>query len=130
MSEKIEIVNPRTNERFIPEKSVTDQGIRIEFGEMIEHDGHFLVESNGKNITALAFNYDRKESDLRYFANYELEEGAENENLENIVVIENAAASFSEIFEEIQTGNQLWKWFILFALFFLLAEVLISRFMK
>ena len=130
MSEKIEIVNPQTGERFIPEKNVTERGIRIAFGEMIEHDGHFIVESKGENITALAFNYDRKESDLRYFRTDELEESAENENLKNVVVIKNAAAGFSEIFEEIQTGKQLWKWFILLALLFLLSEVLISRFMK
>ncbi len=128
--EKIEIVNPETNERFIPEKSVTAHGIRIEFRGSIENDGHFLIQSGDETATALAFNYDRTESDLRYFENNELKEKAERENLKNAMVIENATTGFSEIFKEIQTGKQLWKWFILLALFFLLAEVLISRFMK
>ena len=130
LGEKIEIVNPQTDERFIPEKSVTDQGLRIEFGESIESDGHFLVQSNNETEAGLAFNYDRTESDLRYFETGELEEKAENESIENAIVIKNVTAGFSEIFEEIQTGKQLWKWFILLALFFLLTEVMISRFMK
>ncbi|MFW5831668.1 MAG: BatA domain-containing protein [Prolixibacteraceae bacterium] len=128
--EKIEIVNPEINERFIPEKNVTAHGIRIEFRGSIENDGHFLVQSGDETITALAFNYDRSESDLRYFETNELKEKAESENLKNAMVIENATAGLSEIFKEIQTGKQLWKWFILLALFFLVAEVLISRFMK
>lgn len=128
--EQLEIVNQETGERFIPEKSVTSQGIRLEFGEAIENDGHFLVQSDNETVAALAFNYDRKESDLRYFATDELEDKLETANIENAVVIKNATANFSEIFNEIENGRQLWKYFIMLALFFLLSEALISRFMK
>jgi hypothetical protein len=34
------------------------------------------------------------------------------------------------VFSEIQNGRQLWKWCVLLALFFILSEVAISRFMK
>lgn len=130
LAENIEIVNSDSKTRFIPEKTLTEQGIRLDLGESIENDGHFLVQENENTITAFAFNYDRKESDLRYFTGAELEDRINATENGNGLVIENTSAGFSEIYDEIQSGKQLWKLFILLALFFLLAEVLISRYMK
>jgi len=45
-------------------------------------------------------------------------------------VVQNTDRNFSEIFDEIQNGKQLWKLSILLALFFILIEVLIIRFWK
>ncbi len=129
LSNQVEVENVATGDIFIPELNVTDQGLRIGLSNQIENDGHFLIETNNEVISALAFNYNRQESDLRYFNVAELED--KTANLKNVSVIENAAAtSFSDIFEEIQKGKQLWKWSILIALFFLLAEALIIRFLK
>jgi hypothetical protein len=50
--------------------------------------------------------------------------------LNNAQVVQNAERNFSEIFDEIQNGKQLWKWFILLALLFILTEVAIIRFWK
>jgi len=130
LAENIEIVNADSDIRFIPEKTLTDQGIRLDLGESIENDGHFLVQEDENTITAFAFNYDRTESDLRYFTNAELEDRINATENGNGIVIENTSAGFSEIYDEIQRGKQLWKIFILLALFFLLAEVIISRYMK
>ncbi len=126
----LEIYNPVSGNRFIPETNVTDQGLRINFGGSIQNDGHYLIQTNDTILSALAFNYNRRESDLRYFSASELEERTEDSGLKNAAVIKNTKASFSEIFNEIETGKQLWKWCILLALFFIVAEVLIARFMK
>ncbi len=126
----LEIYNPVNNNRFIPETNVTDQGLRIELGSSVTNDGHYLIQTNDTILSALAFNYNRQESDLRYYSDNELKERTADTGLENASVIENTKASFSEIFNEIQNGKQLWKWCILLALFFILAEVLIVRFIK
>jgi hypothetical protein len=47
-----------------------------------------------------------------------------------ISVIENTNQSFSATFQEMGYGRQLWQLFVLFGLFFLLAEVLLLRFLK
>jgi hypothetical protein len=44
--------------------------------------------------------------------------------------VENAEGNFAEVFDEIQNGKQLWKWFILMALLMILAEVALIRFWK
>lgn len=126
----IEIENLKTGEKFIPEKSFSNSGIRFEFAGQIVEDGHYLIKSGSENISAMAFNYNRAESELNYFSANELEDKIEIAQLKNASVVNNAESSFSEIFDEIQNGKQLWKWFILLALFFILTEVAISRFWK
>lgn len=130
LNESITMVNLMTGEKFIPEESITDRGTRIEFGDQVNKAGYYLVKNGDITLAALAFNYDRKESDLRYFSAQELEEQAQNAQLQNSLVIKNVENNFSDVFKEIQKGRQLWKWCVLLALFFILSEVAISRFMK
>jgi hypothetical protein len=78
----------------------------------------------------MAFNYDRKESVLTYFDENELQDKIEISQMKNAQVVQNAGNNFSEIFDEIQNGKQLWKWFILLALLFILSEAAIIRFWK
>ena len=78
----------------------------------------------------MAFNFDRKESDLRYYNNRELEDKFEILQLKNASLVGDVESNFSEIFDELQNGKQLWKLFIMLALLFILVEVLIARFWK
>ncbi len=130
VSSSVEIENPITTETFIPGKSISGRGTRIEFGEEITTDGHFLIKNDGTTISSMAFNFNRQESDLRYFSQDELKEKIDQRLLKNASLVKEAERNFSEIMEEIQNGKQLWKWCILLALFFILAEVLIARFWK
>jgi hypothetical protein len=130
LDSKIEIENRKKGENFIPAINVSARGTLIEFPGQIVNDGHYLILSEDTVIGSLAFNYDRKESDLRYFDNIELQEKIETTQLKNAQVVQNAEKNFSEIFNEIQNGQQLWKWFILLALLFILTEVAIIRFWK
>ena len=103
---------------------------RIEFGDQISADGQYLVENDGNIVASMAFNYDRKESDLRYLDKAEIENKLEDNSLKNATVVDEAERNFSEIFDELQNGKQLWKLFVFLALLFILAEVLIARFWK
>ncbi len=126
----IEIENRETGDNFIPDVTVSDQGMRLGLGGLIETAGHYLVKNENEAIASLSFNYNRDESDLRYFSPAELESRIESANLEKASVLTNVSSNFAEVLQEIQKGKQLWKWCILLALFFILAEVLIARFWK
>ncbi len=130
LESKIEIENVKKQEKFIPSINVSARGTLIEYPGQIVNDGHYLILNEDTVIGSLAFNYDRKESDLRYFTNNELQEKIETTQLKNAQVVQNAEKNFSEIFDEIQNGRQLWLWCILLALLFILAEVAIIRFWK
>jgi hypothetical protein len=127
LDSRIEIENRKKGEKFIPSINVSARGTLIEFPGQIVNDGHYLVSNEDTVIGSLAFNYDRKESDLRYFDNSELQEKIETTQLKNAQVVQNAEKNFSEIFDEIQNGRQLWLWCILLALLFILTEVAIIR---
>ena len=126
----VEMFNPETGNRFIPQMTVTNRGTLLGFDGMIESAGHYYVMQGKDILASLAFNYDRKESDLRYYHAGELKQLIENHHLDNVSVIENITASFSNVLNEIQRGKQLWKWCIALALFFIFAEALIARFWR
>ena len=130
LNSTIEIEYRKTGEKFIPSKSISNRGTRIEFSGEILNDGHYLILNDDTVIASMAFNYDRKESDLRYFDKNELQEKIKNAQLKNAQVVQNAGKNFSEIFDEIQNGKQLWKWCILLALLFIITEAAIIRFWK
>ncbi|PIF02121.1 MAG: hypothetical protein CR996_01550 [Draconibacterium sp.] len=126
----LEIENSAIGERFIPGHRITGGTIGIETGNKITRSGLYKVYSNNRPVAATAFNYNRKESDLRYFSADKISTNAEKAGLKNIKIITDANSNFSEVVDDIQNGKQLWKWFIALALLFLLSEVLIARFWK
>ena len=130
MNSGFEIENRKTGDKLVPASTISGRKTRLEFGNQITSDGHYLVENDGNIIAAMAFNFNRKESDLRYFSAMELKEKLIELQLKNATVVEEVERNFSEILEEIQNGRQLWKWAVLMALLFILAEVLIARFWK
>lgn len=130
LNSSVEIENRATGEVYIPEKTVTSLGTRVDFGDLINVAGHYLIQNTNETISTVAFNYNRNESDLRYFTTDELEDIVETNNLKNASIVKDVTSNFSEIFDELENGKQLWKWCILLALFFVLSEVLISRFFK
>ncbi len=130
LNSSLEIENPVSGEKFIPSKTISGRKTRLEFGNQINTDGHFLIQNDGKTISSMAFNFNRLESDLRYFSQDELKNNIEVAQLKNATVVEQVELNFSEIFDTIQNGKQFWKWCILLALFFILAEAALARFWK
>ncbi len=130
LNSSIEIEKLENNEKFISAKNTSNRGTRLEFSGQINDAGHYLIHNDNTTISSMAFNFDRKESDLRYFNNDELEEKFELLQFKSASIIRDVESNFSEIFDELQNGKQLWKLCILLALAFILIEVLISRFWK
>jgi hypothetical protein len=84
----------------------------------IQKNGNYGIYNQKKEN--ISFNYDRTESDL----------SAIDENaLSKYKMID----SITNVFDTLQTNrldNQIWKWFVIFALLFLVTEMAIIRFMK
>lgn len=126
----LEVVNKESGESFMPSTSISPLGTRIEFSEQISEAGHYLIQNDNVLLSTMAFNYNRKESDLVYLSGNELMKKFETLEIKNATVVQDVESNFSEIFDEIQNGKQLWKFFILLSLLFILLEVLIARFWK
>lgn len=98
--------------------------------DYIHTAGNYRIQYKGETLRGISFNYSRKESELEYLSNEELEEALKNYQLNNISVIKDTAKPMSLTIKQIDEGVQLWKWFIIAALFFLAVEILLLRLWK
>ena len=86
--------------------------------------GIYEFRSNEQIIEKIAYNYNRKESDLSY------------QSLQPLVDQYNNIYLYESIDKAIKEGNQrnnnknLWQLFIIFALVFLVLEILLQKFLK
>lgn len=119
--EQDEILQIVSNEEtFIPRQQVFQNKVSLFFEDEPKKPGHYRVLNDSAYVKTLSFNLDRKESRL------------ENRTLETSEHIK-IRKSIPGVFEEIEASTMprvLWKWFIIFGLFFLLIEMLILKFLK
>ncbi|WP_426092081.1 BatA domain-containing protein [Flavobacterium sp. DSR3-2] len=108
------------DEQFIPIQQIMNNKVKMTFNDYPEQAGNFSIYNKKEWIENISFNYSRTESDL----------ASANENiLSKYKTIE----SISSLFDTLQTDrtdHQIWKWFIIFALLFVIAEMAIIRFVK
>ena len=93
-------------------------------------DGHYALTVEADTLRMLALNLDRAESDLGHLTVEELKAQLELQGLNTFSVLEATGDELSLRLAELDQGRKLWKWFILFALIFLLSEVLLIRYLR
>ncbi|MCJ1805651.1 BatA domain-containing protein [Flavobacterium covae] len=115
---KDEIVSiTNKEENFIPIQQVLENKLKFSCGDNPKKAGNYHIYQNKKNLYPISFNYDRKESQLI----------ATNHNKINTI---NSLNNFFETLQLERTDQQIWKWFLILALFFLIIELLIQKFVK
>ena len=82
--------------------------------------GIFEVKNKDNLLTKLSYNYTRNESNLNYF---------DLSSIENVSVSNEVSSTLNDI-KSASNVNELWKWFVIFALAFLIIEMLILKFFK
>ena len=113
--------------RYIPEQQL--RGGRMYFtlpAEMAEA-GFYRLKHNDSVLTTLAFNYPKRESRLETYSADELRRLITNNHVK--VYESGANSGFSETFSKEIKGTSLWQYCLVLALFFLLVEILLIRFL-
>lgn len=90
-------------------------------------DGPYFVTIGPDTVLSVALNLARRESDLRSYTSDELKTKLTERGLTSFSVLEGDASELSLRLTELDQGRKLWKWFILFAILFLAAEVFLIR---
>jgi len=109
-----------SNEQFIPIQQIMNSKVKMTFNDLPLEAGNFEIYNQKQWVENISFNYNRSESNL-------------NPLDSNFLSEYNTADSIESVFHSIQTdrmNNQLWKWFVIFALLFLLCEMAIIKFLK
>ena len=121
--EKNEIIQLQKNDfNYIPLQQVKGNKVSIETFTTPEESGIYSVISKNKVIKNLAYNYTETEGIVAYY---------DSKLLSNSHI--NSSNSIPERITELNLMSQVtsvWKWFIIFALVFLLFELLILKFFK
>jgi hypothetical protein len=97
----------------------------------INKAGNYDITTNDRKVAAAAFNYDRTESDVRTMKPAELEEALADAGLQQFSVLaQSRQRALTASVAQLNSGVRLWKLFVVLALAFLLAEVLLVRLWK
>ncbi|MEL7122686.1 MAG: BatA domain-containing protein [Bacteroidota bacterium] len=113
---------------FIPEQVTIGSNIFFTIGEQIKQAGFYNWFLNvTEPLGTIAFNYDRKESELSYFTKDEL--GSITNPKIDVIDI-NDSAVLTTLIEERSQGIVLWRLCLILALVFLAVEILLLRFWK
>jgi hypothetical protein len=113
---------------FIPEVKQVDGQTVLFMRNHITDAGIYNVRDADKIVNVLAFNFNRKESDLRFPNTAQL--NALMSEVSGTVVLSEGKKEISKLIAERNHGRKLWKWFIIAALIFILSEVLLLRFFR
>jgi hypothetical protein len=120
---------------LIPQQQLSDKQLLLELPQtsqtadsQVPDAGYYELVLNGKVQKLLAFNYDKKESETRFYTPTELKNiFAGNKRVQ---VYESATEkNFVGDFKDRNIGISLWKYCLLAALVFFLGEVLALRFL-
>lgn len=115
---------------FIPRQKISNGNLRLELNNLKLTDGFYDVRYLESSLGLLAFNFNRKESELDFLSNDDLKQLCLESGLSNFEIINVQNPDFKEVINAMQKENDFWKLFIIFALFTLLLEVFVLRFWK
>lgn len=91
--------------------------------QQINTAGNFKITQDDKQIRGISYNYDRRESELSYFTADEI-----SDKLQGKCNIVNQTDDIAETIKEIQLGTDLWRYFLLASIFFILLEICVIMF--
>ncbi len=116
--ETIKLTND--HESFVPYQVNQYKRIAVTTDELPALDGIYNVMYKNQKIVSVAYNYNRKESLMKYL------ELLENENVHKINDIKSFVTQQQAFFK----SQSLWQWFLGLTLLFLLIEMLLIRYWK
>jgi hypothetical protein len=124
------ISNKSRNFEIIPEHKNVDLQTYIYPHDQLKDAGNYVLLNGEDTVAGVSFNYDRKESELKSCSIREIESLIKEKGLKKFNVLDLKNKPVSKVLEELNQGIRLWKIFIVLALLFIFAEVLLLRFLK
>jgi len=116
--EIVSVKNPEEN--FVPVQQILNSKVKLTFNDYPQLAGNFGIYKKDELLKNISFNYDRTESDIT---------SANTDLLDDYKVID----SIETVFDTLQTdrtNNEIWKWFVVLTLLFLVTELFIQKFVK
>lgn len=113
---------------YIPAQRVQNGQLRLDVPTDLQAPGFYNLVKQGKVVTTLAFNPDKRESELTAYSAAELRQQLGDEHPNVRVLDDGAQPEAIARYRAEQAGQPLWRYCLLAALACLLAEALLLRF--
>lgn len=127
-SEDLFIINSLQDDfEFIPEQRSAGNETILYLHAQIQTPGFYQISKSGEVAGVVAFNADRRESDLNYYSEKELRELSKAEG-GAFELIEGNPKNLTDQIAQVMKGKALWRYFILISLGCFLVEILLLRF--
>ncbi|SHH57105.1 BatA domain-containing protein [Winogradskyella jejuensis] len=110
----------KNGDKIIPLQQTYSKKVSIFTNEFPKDSGILNVKNSTETLKKLSFNHARTESNLVYY----------NLIKNNNYSIDTSLTSAIETIKSNASINALWKWFVIFALVFLIIEMLILKYLK
>lgn len=116
------------NQELIPNQRSTGADLILELPKNSLEAGYYDLQLKDEGKKILAFNYDKSESILQAYGEIDLEHAFSD--LPNVKFYEgDNVTQFTKEIKEAHFGITLWEYALILALFFLLCEILLLRFL-
>lgn len=125
-----EMSDENREQTFVPEMRNNGGYVQLYAHGQVNSAGNYTIRLGDKELDAVGYNYDRKESDLACYSTEELQKAFEESGLKEFTLIDAMHEDAPLSIEAIDHSTEYWKLCILMALLFLLIEVLLLRLMK
>lgn len=109
---------------FIPIQNMQNAKLKLSFDKNPDRAGHYALKSKTDTVEILSFNYNKKESLIKG------REDLRNFQKSDIKIFMTSMESALESVKSETNFKGLWKWFVIFALVFLIIEMLILKFFR
>ena len=95
----------------------------------INEANHYQLLQEEELLSSVAFNYDRKESNIQQYNSSELEEYIALNNLSNIMVLQSDNNLQYKI-DQLNSNKEYWKILLLLSLLFISIEIFLIKILK
>jgi hypothetical protein len=112
---------------IIPELRRTVAGASLVLHDEDLRPGPYAVTTGNDTVALLALDLPRSEGDLAAYTPDQLRGELAKRGITTISVLEQSGAGLTPSLQQMDQGTKLWKWFILAALVFLVAEIFLIR---
>jgi hypothetical protein len=114
------------NQTIIPDARQQEGSTQLFVSDEVQETGNYELKKQDSVLAVLAFNDDRKESDLTYLTAAYLKQAFPQAGN----ILQPGAASIRSEVADLNFGLQLWKLCVILALIFIAAEILIIRYYR
>jgi hypothetical protein len=115
---------------FIPETRSTGGNLKLLPHDQVKDAGLYYISEGSQVLQGLAFNYDRRESELACYSLDEIRNGIKQSGIKYYAVLQAKKIPITKQIHEMSQGTPLWKIFVLLTLLFIAGEIALIRLIK